>query len=260
MGDWLAALTLFDSPAAIAAGCIAVVLVGLSKGGLGGAFALMGVPILALVMPPVQAAALLLPILLMMDGVSLYAWRGYFDRATLKALLPGAALGIGLGALTAAFTSDAMVRLLVGLVALGFIARVVLARGNTTPRPHSKARGTFWGAGAGFTSFVAHAGGPPFQVYALPLRLDPRIYTGTSVIFFAIINVIKVAPYAALGQFTQPVLMSALVMLPLAALATFAGAAIIKRMRPEIFYPFMYAMVGLVGLKLVWDGIKALLA
>jgi uncharacterized membrane protein YfcA len=117
-------------------------------------------------------------------------------------------------------------------------------------------RGGVWGAAAGFTSFVAHAGGPPFQVYVLPLRLDPRIYTGTSVIFFAVVNVIKVAPYAALGQFSASVLASALVMLPLAVAATLAGAALVRRMRAEVFYPFMYTMVALVGLKLIWDGVQ----
>ena len=259
MWDFLITHTLFDSPATLLAASLAVALVGLSKGGMGGAFALMGVPILALVMPPVQAAALLLPILLMMDAISLWAWRGYRDATTLRKMLPGAALGIALAAFVAASTSDTLVRLMVGLVALGFVARMVWTRATTTARPHSTARGTFWGAAAGFTSFVAHAGGPPFQVYTLPLRLDPKVYTGTSVIFFAIINVVKVVPYAALGQFTGRVLMSGLVMLPLATLATLAGAAIVRRLRAEVFYPFMYVMIALVGLKLVWDGALALL-
>jgi uncharacterized protein len=249
----------FDNGLTLLAACVAVALVGLSKGGMGGAFALMGVPILALVMSPVQAAALLLPVLLMMDAVGLWTWRGFFDRATLRALLPGAILGIVIAALTAAITSEGVVRLLVGLVAVGFVARLVLARATAIARPHNAFRGAFWGAAAGFTSFVAHAGGPPFQVYVLPLRLDPRIYTGTSVIFFAVVNVIKVAPYAALGQFSAPVLGSALVMLPLAVAATLAGAAIVRRMRAEVFYPFMYTMVALVGLKLIWDGARAIL-
>jgi len=139
---------------------------------------------------------------------------------------------------------------------VGFVARTVLARTTTAARPHNGLRGGVWGAAAGFTSFVAHAGGPPFQVYVLPLRLDPRIYTGTSVIFFAVVNVIKVAPYAALGQFSASVLASALVMLPLAVAATLAGAALVRRMRAEVFYPFMYTMVALVGLKLIWDGVQ----
>ncbi|MBR3370866.1 MAG: sulfite exporter TauE/SafE family protein [Rhodobacteraceae bacterium] len=252
-------MTLFGDWPTLAAALAAVFLVGLSKGGLGGAFALLGVPILALVMSPVQAAALLLPILLMMDSVSLWTWRGWFDRATLLHLLPGAVLGLAIGAMAAAFTSEALVRLIVGVVALGFVARMALARSGGAAQGQGRARGGVWGTVAGFTSFVAHAGGPPFQVYVLPLRLDPKIYTGTSVIFFAVVNAIKVVPYAALGQFDRVTLVSAVVMLPLAVIATLMGAAVVKRMRAEVFYPLMYVMVTLVGLKLVWDGVSALL-
>ena len=257
----LASLTLFNDIPSLAAALVAVFLVGLSKGGLGGAFALMGVPILSLVMSPVQAAAILLPVLLMMDAVSLWAWRGWFDKATLWHTLPGAALGIAVGGLTAAYTPEAMVRLLVGVVALGFVARMALARrsGPVHPAGQNRARGTLWGGIAGFTSFVAHAGGPPFQVYALPLRFDPRVYTGTTVIFFATVNVAKLVPYAALGQFTTTTLASALVMLPLAVASTLLGARVVRHMRAEVFYPVIYGMVALVGVKLVWDGLSALL-
>ena len=257
----LASLTLFDDIPSLAAAFVAVFLVGLSKGGLGGAFALMGVPILSLVMSPVQAAALLLPVLLMMDAVGLWTWRGWFDRATLWHTLPGAFFGIAVGGLTAAYTPEAMVRLLVGMVALGFVARMALARrsGSTRPAGQDRMRGTFWGGIAGFTSFVAHAGGPPFQVYALPLRFDPRVYTGTSVIFFAIVNVVKLVPYAALGQFNAATLTSALVLLPLAVGSTLLGARVVKYMRAEVFYPLIYGMIGVVGVKLVWDGLRALL-
>lgn len=253
------ARTLFTDPATLLAGCAAVALVGLSKGGLGGAFALMGVPVLSLVMPPVRAAALLLPVLLMMDVVSLWSWRGYYDLPTLIATLPSAMLGIALGWLTAAATPEALVRLLVGLVALAFVVRSVRPRPAvvTATRPR-RASAWFWGAMAGFTSFVAHAGGPPFQIHALPLRLDPKVFTGTSVIFFATVNAVKVLPYAALGQFDAPVLASAVVLLPLAIVAVRIGVAVVRRMRPEVFYPFMYAMVALVSLRLIYDGLRSL--
>ena len=252
------ASTHFSDPATLLAGLAAVTLVGLSKGGLGGAFALMGVPVLALVMPPVQAAALLLPLLLMMDAVGLWTWRGYYHRATLVAMLPAAAVGIAVGGLTAAVTSEALVRLLVGVVALGFVLRSVRpARAVAVQKP-SRLSAWFWGALAGFTSFVAHAGGPPYQVHTLPLRLDPRIYTGTAVVFFAVVNVVKVVPYAALGQLDGRTLLSAALLLPLAAAAVLIGAALVRRMRAEVFYPFMLAMVALVGLRLVYDGIRGL--
>lgn len=263
MNAWLPAM--LGDPAVLIAALVAVLLVGLSKGGLGGAFALMGVPVLALVMPPVQAAALLLPILLMMDAVSLWAWRGWWNGAVLRALLPAALLGIGLGWLAAAVTSEAAVRLIVGLVALGFVARMALERWRPArasalePSAWRRFKGWFWGTLAGFTSFVAHAGGPPFQVYTLPLRLDPRVYTGTSVVFFAVVNAVKLLPYAALGLFDAALMGAALVMAPLAVVAVLMGAALVRRMRPAIFYPFMYVMVALVGLKLVHDGLRDLL-
>lgn len=251
----------FSEPSALLAGCVAVVLVGLSKGGLGGALALLGVPIMALAIPPVQAAGILLPILLVMDAISLWAWRGQYHLSTLKRMLPGAAIGIGIGWLTAALVSDAAVRLIVGVVALAFSARWLLSgpARRATPRSESIMRASLWATLAGYTSFVAHAGGPPYQVYAMPLRLDPRLYTGTSVIFFAVVNAIKVIPYAFLGQFDAANLIAAATLLPLAVGATLAGAFVVRRMRAEIFYPVMYAMVVLVGLKLCWDGLSALL-
>lgn len=256
--DHLAAATLLVDAPTLAAGLVAVVLVGLSKGGLGGAFALLGVPVLSLVMPPVQAAALLLPLLLAMDAVGLWTWRGTFHRPTLVAMLPAAVVGIAVGGLTAAVTSESLVRLIVGVVALGFVLRTVWPRrAPSTPR-RSRVSAWFWGAVAGFTSFVAHAGGPPYQVHVLPLRLDPRVYTGTAVVFFAIVNAVKVVPYAALGQFDARTMLSALVLLPLAALAVVVGAALVRRMRTEVFYPFMLAMVALVGVRLVYDGVRSI--
>jgi len=252
--DALLERTLLADPATLAAALVAVVFFGLSKGGLGGGLALIGVAVLALVMPPVQAAALLLPVLLMMDAVGLWTWRGWYEKSVLTAMLPAAMLGIGIGALTAAIVPEAAVRLIVGLVALGFVARLMMRQ---VGRPGRRA-GWFWGATAGFTSFVAHAGAPPFQVYTLPLKLDPKVLTGTGVIFFAVINTVKVVPYAALGYFDTRLLLTALTLLPVAVVSVVAGAAVVKRMRAEVFYPLMYAMLGLVGLRLAWGGARGL--
>ena len=238
----------------------AVLLVGLAKGGLGGALGVFGVPLMALVIPPVQAAAIMLPILIIMDMVSLWAWRGVYDKTSLKIMLPGGLLGIAIGWFLAAVVTSSMVKLIVGVVALAFAARFFYTLLTTQPaaKSHNPVKGVFWGIVSGFTSFVSHAGGPPYQVYTLPLRQDPKLYTGTSVIFFAIINAVKLIPYFALGQFDTANLSASAVLIPLAPIATYAGARIVRRIDISVFYPLMYSAMALVAMKLIWDGVHEL--
>lgn len=239
----------------------AVILVGLSKGGLGGAAGLMGVPLLSLATSPLQAAAILLPILVVMDIVALWSWRGQYDRATLRIVLPGAMLGIAIGWATAALVTATSVRLIVGLMALAFSLHWLWQRvaSRDRQRSHSAIAGTFWGTVSGFTSFVAHAGGPPYQIYAMALKLDPRLYTGTSAIFFAVVNAVKLVPYFMLGQFDTTNLTASAILMPIAPLATLAGAWLVRRMNAELFYIFMYGVMFLVALKLIWDGMVDIL-
>jgi uncharacterized protein len=247
---------LIYNPWFYAAAIPAVLFVGLSKGGLGGAMGQLGVPLLALVVSPVQGAAIMLPILILMDIVALWSWRGYRDIDTLKYMLPGAMIGIFIGYLTAKMVTDDMVKLLVGLLGLWFITRhIITARKKIIePKPHNAVAGNGWGVAAGFTSFVAHAGGPPYQIYTLPLKQDPKVYAGTSTVFFAMVNAVKLIPYFALGQFDTTNLAASFVLFPLAPLATIAGAWLVKRMSADFFYPLMMVMMAIVSLKLVWDG------
>lgn len=240
---------------------LAIILVGFSKGGLAG-MGVLGVPVMALVMSPVQAAGILLPILLVSDAISLWTWWGFWDKRTLGLMLPGAVVGIGIGWLTAAYVSDDAVRLILGIIALVFALRWWLATEakRSTAQPQNPTAASVWGLLSGYTSFVAHAGGVPYQVYTMPLNLDPKILTGTSVVFFAVVNVLKLVPYFALGQFDATNLSTSAILTPLAMIATLAGAAIIKRMRAAVFYPITYALIGLVSVKLIWDGIAGLAA
>ncbi len=240
---------------------IAIILTGFSKGGMAGV-GVLGVPVMALVMSPVQAAGILLPILLVSDAISLWTWWGSWDRRTLALMLPGATLGVGIGWLTAAYVSDDAVRLIVGVIALVFVLRWITQskERRSATKAHNPAAAGFWGTIAGYTSFVAHAGGVPYQVYTMPLNMDPKTLTGTSVVFFAIVNLLKLIPYFALGQFDSTNLATAAILAPLAMISTIGGAMLIKRMQPGLFYPLTYGLILLVSVKLIWDGIVGLMA
>ncbi|MCW2306152.1 sulfite exporter TauE/SafE family protein [Rhodobium gokarnense] len=237
----------------------AVLLVGLSKGGFGGSFALLGTPLMALVIPPLQAAGIMLPILVAMDIVALTAYRRRFDKRTIAILVPAGVIGVTIGWLTAAMITAAHVRLIVGTIGLWFTLDYLLKRkGERAPAEHNIAKGGFWGTVAGFTSFVSHAGGPPFQMYALPLKLEPVLFAGTSAIFFASVNAVKLVPYFALGQFSTQNLTTSAVLLPLAPIGVMSGVWLVKRIPMKPFYRIVYSAVFLVSCKLIWDGISEL--
>jgi len=248
---------LFNSTLELSVTILAVFLVGLSKGGLGG-MSLLGVPLMALVMSPVTAAAILLPILVVMDVVGVVAWRKWVDWKIMARILPASVCGIALGWMTAHLTSDAMIRLIVGAVSVLFVLRVVFGKTIKADYTENRHSAGFWGMMAGYTSFVAHAGGPPLQVYLLPRRLDPKIFTGVTVMFFAITNALKLIPYAALGGFSNQNLGRAALMMPLAIVSTWLGAWVVRRMSASVFYPMTYISVALVAVKLIWDGVTGL--
>lgn len=252
-------MLVFETTSSLVMACLAVALVGLAKGGLGGAMAIMGMATLSLVVPPVQAAGILLPILLLMDVVSLWSWWKSWDVRLIRIMLPGALVGVAIGWATAAYVSDGVIRLIVGLIALVFVVRWATSgkEARTVARAHNPVAATIWSTISGYTSFVAHAGGPPYQIYTVPLRLPPRIFTGTSVAVFSIINLVKVGPYFALGQFDGQNLATSAALMPVALIATLAGVAIVKRMRAEVFYPIMYGMLFLLSVKLIWDGVAS---
>ncbi len=238
-----------------AAAVPAVILVGMAKGGFGGAIALLGVPLMSLVISPVQAAGILLPILVVMDLVGLAAYRRRYHLPSLKILIPPAIVGVGIGWLTASVVTEAHVRLIVGVVALAFTLDYFLRGARRPAAATNRIKGSFWATVAGFTSFVSHAGGPPLQMYLLPLRLEPRLFAGTSVIFFAVVNATKLVPYYALDQLRLGNLETSAVLLPLAPLATLTGVWLVKVVEPARFYRITYAAVFVVSFKLIHDGL-----
>ncbi len=237
----------------------AVILLGLAKGGFAG-IGVVAVPMMALAVSPVLAASITLPILLIQDVVSLWAFRKSWDRRLLLLMLPPAAIGIFLGWALAALVSSSAVELAVGLIAVLFAVqrlwaeRAVKAAEQIEATPGHPWLGALCGLAAGFTSQIAHAGGPPFQIYVLPRRLPRDVFIGTSALFFAAVNWMKVPAYIALGQFTPKVLATAGVLAPLAIASTWAGVWLVRRVPAEGFYKVIYVLLVAVGAKLVFDG------
>lgn len=234
-----------------------VLLVGISKGGFGGGLGLLAVPLLSLMIDPRIAAAILLPILCVMDLFSLWSFRGTWDKSNLKILLPGALLGTLAGALTFSVTNADMIRVLVGLLAVYFVGHYVwgLRWLQHAPRQQPSAiRGSFWGAMAGYVSYIAHAGGPPVSIYLLPQQMPKITLVGTTVIFFAIINFIKLIPYAWFGQLTGATLMTSFLLMPLAPVGVKLGVYLLHRVSDKWFYWSCYGFLLAAGLKLLVEG------
>lgn len=232
----------------------AVLIFGMAKGGFGGGIAVISVPLMALAIPPVQAAAILLPVLVVMDVVALWSFRGQYDRENLRILLPGAIVGIIVGSLGFRYLNDDMVRVLIGLIALLFCADYYLRKPSTEPRQTSRRAGSFWGAIAGFTSFGIHAGGPPLNVYMLPLQLEKIRLMGTIAIFFAVVNAVKLIPYSWLGQFDRQNLVTSLVLVPLAPIGVRLGYWLLHKISQQWVYRMCYFFLAIVGAKLLLEG------
>jgi hypothetical protein len=234
----------------------AVLLTGLSKSGFASGFGALATPMIALVLPVPQAAAIMLPLLMAMDATGLQQlWRER-DPALVRLLLPFGLLGVGVGALLFGVLSARAVAGLVGALTLAFLAQRLLF----PPRRDAPRASPWVGRGcalvSGFTSFVAHAGGPPISAYTLPLKMAPRVLSGTMAVFFAAVNLAKWAPYAALGLIDLRNMATALVLLPLAPLGVWAGVWLVRRVDPGWFYRLAYTGMALTGFKLLWDAFR----
>ena len=234
----------------------AVLILGISKGGFGGGLGSLAVPLMALVVSPIQAAAVLLPILCVMDlhGSWVYRWR--WDKANLRILMPAALIGLTIGAFSFRYLDARFIRLIIGTVAVGFtihhwLGGLLAAR---MARGVDVVRGSFWGAVSGFTSFIAHASGPPMSVYLLPQRMDKTRFLATTVIFVLFMNYVKLVPYAWMGQFSSENLYTSLVLLPLAPLGMWLGIWMHRVVPEQLFYRICYLLLFLAGLKLLYDG------
>ncbi|HZC54635.1 MAG TPA: sulfite exporter TauE/SafE family protein [Xanthobacteraceae bacterium] len=243
----------------------AVTALGLGKGGFIG-IGMIAAPLLALVVPPLQGAAILLPILICQDIISIWTYRHTWSAWNLKVLLPGAVLGTSVAAAFASSVSNAGIEVTIGALGLSFAVYFWLGprllprlrrAADETHRP-PVALGILWGAMSGFMSLLIQVGAPPFQIHILPQRLDKLTLVGTSVIFFAFVNWMKIVPYFALGQFSTRNFATSVALLPLAVAANFLGIWLVRKTPQDRFYQLSYLLMVLISLALLWQGWRGL--
>jgi uncharacterized protein len=234
----------------------AVLLLGLSKSGFGVGFGALAVPLMALAIPVPQAAAIFLPLLFVMDMMGLAALARHADRALLRLLLPAGLLGVLIGTLLFGLLSAKTVAGMVGVLTLIFLTIRVAFPPRADAPPPPRWLGFMLGTASGFTSFVAHAGGPPIGFYVMPLKLAPLVFTGTMAVFFTAINLAKWGPYAWLGLIDLTNMGTSLMLLPLAPVGVWLGVRFARRVSPQLFYRVFQLGMLATGLKLSWDGLR----
>ena len=233
----------------------AVLLLGISKSGFGAGFGSLAVPMMALAISVPQAAAILMPVLLAMDVIGIAAFRKDVDKKLLWFMLPFSMLGILIGTFMFKWVDPKLVAAMVGGLTLLFLAQRLLWPPRPDRPPPPRWLGRLLLTASGFTSFIAHAGGPPLNAYVIPLRLAPIVYTGTMAFLFFFVNLAKWVPYAWLGLLDLRNFATSLVLLPWAPLGVWMGVRIARRIQPVVFYRILYIGMSLTGSKLLWDGL-----
>jgi uncharacterized membrane protein YfcA len=232
----------------------AVLLMGISKSGFGSGFGSLAVPIMALAITVPQAAAIMMPILFVMDVMGLAAFRRHIDFKLIRFLVPLGLVGTVIGTLSFRLLDTRLVAGIVGIFTLLFLAQRLLfpPRADSTAPP--KWAGALLTVTSGFTSFVSHAGGPPISAYIIPMRLPPLVFTATMAVFFFVINLSKWIPYGWLGLLDLRNMSTSLALMPFAPIGVLVGVRMAHRIKPELFYRLIYLGMLLTGCKLVYDG------
>lgn len=236
----------------------AIFSVGLSKGGLtsiGG----LAVPLLAFAVPPTVASGIVLPLLCFSDLIAMWTFRRHINFRLLWPLVISAIVGVVIGYLTFSLLPESKIGLLIGVITVVFTLRYwlsALVKRLEPDGPPTTRAGMIWSVVSGYTSFIAHAGGPPLMFYLLPLKLDRMVFTSTSVFFFGIINYIKLPFFASLGLLSSENLMTSLFLAPVALVGVAAGTWLLKHMNETLFYRLSYILTFFAGLKLMWDGLS----
>ena len=242
---------------------IGVMLFGIAKAGFAGGVGILATPLVSLTVGVAEAAAILLPLLVIIDIMALFYYRRDFDRKAMKLLIPAALAGILAGSLffRSFMGKDHILRLGMGILALLFVLFQVTRSfilGKMAKRNPSRIEGLFWGTVSGFTSTISHSGGPPLAIYLLPQRFPKNVYVGTTAIFFAVTNAVKLAPYAVLGLLRPTNFMTVVLLVPFCFISVLIGVYLNRRFTETWFLRVVYAILFLSSIQLIWTGLAAL--
>ena len=241
-------------PIFLAFASFGVFVFGISKGGVPGPIAMLAVPVMSFAMSPLQAAGILLPLLIIMDFSAIYLYWKKWINNIVKIIIPASIIGILFGAFTFQYTNENQIRIVVGVISIIFVFVSFIQRSNLLLKP-TNIKGYFWSSIAGYTSFLIHAGNPPINFYMLPLKLDKISFIGTMTLAFMVINLVKLIPYYYVGLLAPSNLMISLYLLPLAFISVLLGYFLQKRIPEKLFFNIVYVLLFLSGCKLIYDGI-----
>jgi len=241
-------------PTFLAFASFGVFVFGISKGGVPGPIAMLAVPVMSFAMSPLQAAGILLPLLIIMDFSAIYLyWKKWLNNIV-KIIIPASIIGILFGTFTFQYTNENQIRIVVGAISIIFVLVSFIQRNNLLLKP-TNLKGYFWSSIAGYTSFLIHAGNPPINFYMLPLKLDKVSFIGTMTLAFLVINVVKLVPYYYVGLLAPSNLIVSLMLLPLAFFSVLFGYFLQKKIPEKLFFNIVYVLLFLSGCKLIYDGI-----
>jgi len=241
-------------PTFLAFASFGVFVFGISKGGVPGPIAMLAVPVMSFAMSPLQAAGILLPLLIIMDFSAIYLyWKKWLNNIV-KIIIPASIIGILFGTFTFQYTNENQIRIVVGAISIIFVLVSFIQRNNILLKP-TNIKGYFWSSIAGYTSFLIHAGNPPINFYMLPLKLDKVSFIGTMTLAFLVINVVKLIPYYYVGLLAPSNLIVSLMLLPLAFVSVLFGYFLQKKIPEKLFFNIVYILLFLSGCKLIFDGV-----
>jgi len=227
------------------------------KGAFGGGFAIVGIPLLSLVMDPISAGALLSPLFCVSDAVAYRYWRASsWARRELAVMIPGLVLGTSAGYLVLRYADRNLTAIVIALLTLLFAGLWFKGGAKVVARPRSDVKGFIAGTASGLGSMIAHSGGPPAAMYLLPLGLPKSQYAGTTFMFFVVGNLLKVIPWLALITVSRPFVALLVLSVPMIVAGTWAGWRLHERLDQAQLYRACYSLLVVVGTKLLWDGLR----